>query len=86
MESQSPTLALPKQRSGYRETVGNKKSEVFNGAPKDIFMMLYLDVGLPPQVLLIFQARCFDSVYTESTINTNANKLRSINPDTYLQF
>lgn len=54
MESQSPALALPKQHSSYRETVGNKKSEVFNGAPEDIFVMLYLDVGLPPQVLLMF--------------------------------
>lgn len=51
-----------------------------------LFMMLYLDIGLPLQLLLIFQAHYFNSVYIEPTINMTTNKLRSINLDTYLQF
>lgn len=53
---------------------------------KIFFLMFYLDIGLPLQMLLVFQAHYFNSLYTESTINMNANKLRSINLDTYLQF
>lgn len=53
---------------------------------KFFFLMLYLDIGLPLQMLLIFQTHYCNSVYTESAININANKLRSINQDTYLQF
>lgn len=81
LHCQNSTAALT-----YRETVRNKKLEAFHGAPKAFFLMLYLDIGLPLQMLLIFQTHYFNSVYTESATNTNANKLRSINQDTYLQF
>lgn len=85
VELQSPVLTGQSSTAAlaYGETVGNEKLEVFNGAPKRFFfMILYLHIGLLLQMLLIFQAH----YYIKSTINMNANKLWSINPDTYLQF